>query len=315
MKKEIIGFIGLGNVGEKLAKNLINKKNKIFLFDINKNTYSRFENKNVHYCSNLKELSINCSVIITCLPSPSVINKVINNIMPFVKKNHLWIEMSTTDKSEMMRLAKLFKQKNANVLECPITGGEHRAASGNISIFVSGEKKNFRRAFPILSKMGHQILFCGEFGKASILKVITNYLASINLIALGEALSVAKKNNLNLGLAYNAIKISSGNSFVNETETKVILGGSYDVGFTMDLVKKDTDLFNKLANEFNIPVDLGRLAKKKFNKGLKKLGNKSYSTSIVRLIEEECKIKLRANNFPKKLKDTLLKQKGVEVII
>lgn len=313
MKTTSIGFIGLGNVGKKLANNLINKKNKIFLYDKNPKTYFYFKNKNVFLCKNFKDLVINSNIIITCLPSPVVVNNVINSLIPHISSSHLWIEMSTTDKDEMIRLSKIFKKKGGSVLECPITGGEHRATSGNISILAAGERKVFNRAFPVLSKMGHQILYCGKIGNASILKIITNYLASLNLLGIGEALAVSKKNNIDLGLTHKAINISSGNSFVNETETKVILSGSYDVGFTMDLVNKDIGLFNKLANQHNLQIDLGKILQKKFKKGLKEFGSRSFSTSIVKLIEDQGRIKMRAKNFPKELIDNFSKQKGIEV--
>ena len=244
MKNERIGFIGLGNVGEKLANNLVNSKNKLYIYDIDKKKYQNFISKNTHFCKNLKELAKNTQIIITCLPSPKSVNEVITKILPYINKSHLWIEMSTTDNKEMIRLSKKFFNKKAEVIEAPITGGEHRAQSGNISILTAGKKNNYIRAFPILSKLGHQILFCGKLGNASILKIITNYLASLHLIGIGEALAVAKKQKIDLGLTYKAIKISSGNSFVNETETQVILSGSYDVGFTMGLVNKDLSLFN-----------------------------------------------------------------------
>ncbi len=311
MKHKKVGFIGLGNVGSKLANNLLNKKTKLNIFDQNKKKYLNFKNKEVILCKNLKEIARNSEVIITCLPSPSSIDLVLKSILPYLNKKHLWIEMSTTDKNEMIRLNKIVSKKGVSVLEAPITGGEHRAKSGNISILVSGSKHNFKKSLPILSKIGHQILFCGKIGNASALKLITNYLASLHLIGLGEALAVAKKNQINLALTYNAIKISSGNSFVNETETKVILNGSYDVGFTMDLAKKDIDLFNNIADQYYIPVDLAKIIKKKFEHGINKLGKRSFSTSIVKLIENECKIKLRAKNFPKKLIDKQKKQNAV----
>ncbi len=313
MKNEVVGFIGIGNVGSKLANNLAKQNKKLYIFDLNKNTYSKFKSKNIIKCKNLDEISYNCSIIITCLPSPIAVNQVIDSLIPNIKRNHLWIEMSTTDKNEMIRLAKLIKKKGGEVLESPITGGEHKADSGNISILSAGERKNFNRAFPYLSKMGHQILFCGKLGNASILKLITNYLASLHLIGIGEALVVAKKHNINLDLAHKAIAISSGNSFVNDTETKVILSGSYDVGFTMDLVNKDLSLFNKLATEKSINVELGKIINKIFKKGIKHFGNRSFSTKIVKLIENEYKIKFRSKNFPKQLKDINPKQKGIEI--
>ena len=313
MITESIGFIGLGNVGEKLSKNLINTKNKVYLYDLNVKKYSKFKSKNIVFCKNIKELVINTNIIITCLPSPKSVDETIKVISPFINKSHLWIEMSTTDKNEMIRLSKIFVKKGGNVLEAPITGGEHRAKSGNISILCAGSKKNYNRAFPILSKMGHKIIYCGKIGNASILKVITNYLASLHLVGIGEALAVSKKHQIDLGLTYNAIKISSGNSFVNETETKVILGGSYNVGFTMDMVNKDINLFNKLAKEYNVPNELGKILVKKFNEGIKILGKRSFSTSIVKILEKKCNIKMRAKNFPKELIDSLPKQKGIEV--
>ena len=306
-----IGFIGIGNVGSHLANNLLKSKNNIYVYDKNINSYSNLINLKNKPCKNLQEIAIKSQIIITCLPSPKAVKNVIKTISKYLNKNHLWIEMSTTDKNEMIRLSKIVNSKGAKVLECPITGGEHRAKSGNISILAAGNKATFRKSFPILSLLGYEILYCGKIGNASILKVITNYLASLHLLGIGEALAVAKKNNLDLGLTYKAIKVSSGNSFVNETETKVILAGSYDVGFTMDLVNKDLNLFRKLGKNLNL--ELGNYLSRKFKHGMRVLGKKSFSTSVVKLIEDNEKIKLRAKNFPKQLVDNNKKQKAIQV--
>ena len=306
-----IGFIGIGNVGSHLANNLLKSKNNIYVYDKNIKSYSNLINLKNKPCKNLEEIAMKSQIIITCLPSPKAVKNVIKTISKYLNKNHLWIEMSTTDKNEMIRLSKIVNSKGAKVLECPITGGEHRAKSGNISILAAGNKTTFRKSFPILSLLGYKILYCGKIGNASILKVITNYLASLHLLGIGEALAVAKKNNLDLGLTYKAIKVSSGNSFVNETETKVILAGSYDVGFTMDLVNKDLNLFRKLGKNLNL--ELGNYLSRKFKHGMRVLGKKSFSTSVVKLIEENEKIKLRAKNFPKQLVDNNKKQKAIQV--
>ena len=306
-----IGFIGIGNVGSHLANNLLKSKNNIYVYDKNIKSYSNLINLKNKPCKNLEEIAMKSQIIITCLPSPKSVKNVIKTISKYLNKNHLWIEMSTTDKNEMIRLSKIVNLKGAKVLECPITGGEHRAKSGNISILAAGNKATFRKNFPILSLLGYEILYCGKIGNASILKVITNYLASLHLLGIGEALAVAKKNNLDLGLTYKAIKVSSGNSFVNETETKVILAGSYDVGFTMDLVNKDLNLFRKLGKNLNL--ELGNYLSRKFKHGMRVLGKKSFSTSVVKLIEKNEKIKLRAKNFPKQLVDINKKQKAIQV--
>ena len=155
-------------------------------------------------------------------------------------KDKIWLEMSTTDQSEIKRLAEKVKKKKAIPLDGPVSGGCHRAATGNIAIFVGGERKAFEKILPVLTVMGRKILHTGELGSATVLKVITNYLASAHLIALGEAWTIAKKSNLDLVKTYKGITVSSGNSFVHETESQVILNGSYNINFTMDLVLKDT---------------------------------------------------------------------------
>ena len=311
-----IGFIGLGNVGSKLANNILQADYNLFIYDLNKSTSNELVNKGAVWKNSVKEIVDNTSLIITCLPSPQAVTEVVegeSGMIDYINKKHLWIEMSTTDEKEMIRLSKLIELKGANVLEAPVTGGQHKAESGNISVLTAGKRENFNRAFPILSEIGFQVLYCGKLGNASTLKVATNYLASINLLSIGEALMVCKKYGIDLKSAYHGIRISSGNSFVHETESQVILNGSYDVGFTMDLACKDVGLFDKLTDKFNIPAAISKLMNKIFNEGLEKYGKRSFSTSIVKILEEQCNVNLRASDFPSQLIDYEPRKKGIEI--
>ena len=315
MNDKNIGFIGLGNVGSKIADNIIKNDYSLYVNDLDEKTAKSLVSKGAIFCKSIEELVQNVSVLITCLPSPESVKNVILKSLPNITNEHLWIEMSTTDEQDMRLLSNLVLDKKAEVLEAPITGGQHRAESGNISILVGGSKESFKRSFPILSCLGHQILHCGEIGKASTLKVVTNYLASINLLALGEALMVCKKYGIDLKTAFEGIKISSGNSFVHETESQVILNGSYDVGFTMDLVCKDIGLFDKLTKKYNIPAEISSLMIDIFERGILELGDRALSTSIVKILEDKCKEDLRAEGFPSFLEDKNPKQEAKEVII
>jgi len=317
MTDKNIGFIGLGNLGAKLANSILQANYNLFIYDLNKNSSIELVSKGAFWQNNIKNILLNSTVVITCLPSPQSIIDVIENSGEFINNisnKHLWIEMSTTDEVDIIRLSKLIESKGANVLEAPVTGGQHKAISGNISVLAAGSRKNFKRALPILSEIGYEILYCGKIGTASTLKVVTNFLASINLISLGEALMVCKKYGIDLKKAYQGIKISSGNSFVHETESQVILNGSYDVGFTMDLVCKDVGLFNKLTEKLNIPAELSPIILKIFNEGKMKYGYRSLSTSIVKLLEDKCNVNLRARGFPSQLQDKDSRKKGIELI-
>ena len=212
-----------------------------------------------------------------------------------LSKNKIWLEMSTTDESEVKRLGKLVMDKKAIPLDAPVSGGCHRAATGNIAIFVGGERNSFEKILPILTIMGRKVLHTGELGTASILKVITNYLASVHLAALGEAWTVAKKSKLNLNKTYKGIAVSSGNSFVHETESQVILNGSYNINFTMDLVKKDMNLFNELSKKLNTPLEISPFVLDIFKDAQKKYGSRAWSSMVVKRLEDKFGIDFRAD--------------------
>ena len=221
--------------------------------------------------------------------------------------------MSTTDEAEVKRIGKKVIARKAIPMDGPVSGGCHRAATGNIAIFVGGERKIFEKILPILTVMGRKVLHTGDLGSASILKVITNYLASVHLVALGEAWTVAKKSNLDLAKTYKGIMASSGNSFVHETESQVILNGSYNINFTMDLVLKDTGLFDDLAKKLKAPLEISPLVVDIFKDGQKKYGSKAWSSMIVKRMEDINKIDFRANGFPEELIDSESEEIGYEI--
>ena len=183
----------------------------------------------------------------------------------------------------------------------------------NIAIFVGGERDAFEKILPALTVMGRKILHTGKLGSASILKVITNYLASVHLAALGEAWTVAKKSNLDLSKTFKGIAVSSGNSFVHETESQVILNGSYNINFTMDLVLKDTGLFNNLANKLNTSLEISPKIVEIFKDAQKKFGSRAWSSMVVKRLEDLNNINFRSNGFPEELVDNELEEKGYEI--
>ncbi len=311
-----IGFIGLGNVGGKLAGSLLRNKFDLTVRDLDEKISKSFIDKGAKVANTVKELTKDADLIITCLPSPEVCSEVMeadDGVIHNLSKNKIWLEMSTTDESEVKRLGKLVAAKGAIPLDGPVSGGCHRATTGNIAIFVGGERKAFEKILHILTVMGRKVLHTGELGSASILKVITNYLASTHLAALGEAWAVAKKSNLDLVKTYKGIAVSSGNSFVHETESQVILNGSYNINFTMDLVVKDTTLFDNLANKLNTPLEISPLLVKIFKDGQKKYGSRAWSSMIVKRMEDKNNIEFRAKGFPSELVDTEPEERGYEI--
>jgi len=295
---------------------LLRNKFDLTVIDLDSSLTKDFLAKGASASNSPKELAQKVDLIITCLPSPSVCSEVMESqdgVINGLSKNKIWLEMSTTDSKEVKRIGELVKSKGAIPLDAPVSGGCHRATTGNIAIFVGGERKSFEKILPVLTTMGRKILHTGELGSASILKVITNYLASTHLAALGEAWAVAKKSNLDMNKTFKGIKISSGNSFVHETESQVILNGSYNINFTMDLVEKDMTLFNDLSKKLNIPLEISPLVLDIFKDAHKKYGSRSWSSMVVKRLEDNCKINFREKGYPDELIDNEPEEKGYAI--
>jgi 3-hydroxyisobutyrate dehydrogenase len=313
-----LGFIGLGNVGGKLAGSLLRNGFDLTVRDLDKAAAQPFLDKGAHWAESPKALAEACDLIVTCLPSPAIGARVMeadDGILAGLAPGKTWLEMSTTDETEVKRLAKKVEAKGASALECPVSGGCHRAATGNISIFVGGDRAAFERALPALSAMGRKILHTGPLGSASVLKVVTNYLAFVHLVAVGEALAVSKQAGADLATAFEAIRISSGTSFVHETESQVILNGSYNIGFTMDLVLKDIGLFEAVAERAGVPLEVSPLIARIFRDGQARYGARAWSSKIVKRLEDACGMDLRAPGFPAELEDDEPEVPGAEVAV
>jgi 3-hydroxyisobutyrate dehydrogenase len=298
------GYIGLGHLGGQLAASLLREGFPLVVHDRDRAAADPLIAKGAVWADSPKALAARCDAVITCLPSPAVSEAVLSGadgILAGLAKGGAWIEMSTLGRDEIRRLAALAEAKGIAVLESPVTGGVHKAAEGEITVLSGGDKALFERHKPALEAMGGQIFHMGPLGSAAVIKVITNMLAFIHLVADGEALMLAKRGGLDLAQAFHAIRASSGNSFVHETEGQLILNGSYDIDFTMDLACKDLGFAMGMSGEFGVPLELARRTAEIFQRGRTVYGGAAQSTQIVKLLEEALGTDLRAPGFPAKL--------------
>ena len=296
------GYIGLGNLGGKLAGSLARKGFDLTVHDVNKTLAEPLIAAGAKWADSPQALAAEVDALITCLPSPTVSELVLNKALETLKPGSTWIEMSTNDQDTILRLSKLAESKGITTLETPVTGGVHLAATGEITVIVGGDAAAFETHREAFQAMGKLIFHVGPIGSASVIKVITNMLAFIHLVAAGEALMLAKRGGLDLATAFHVIKASSGNSFVHETESQVILNGSYNINFTMDLACKDLGFAMKFGREFGVPLDLAALTTQTFIRAKEAYGGNAWSSQVVKLLEDALKTDLRAPGFPDELK-------------
>lgn len=309
-----VGFIGLGNVGGKLSGSLLRNGVDLTVHDLNAELVDAFVDQGAKRADGPAQLMRDCDAVITCLPSPAASAAVMDDMLPEVTDGKIWMEMSTTDEAEVKRLGAMVIERGGAAVDCPVSGGCHRAATGNISIFAGCDRATFERIAPFLKTMGRRVLHTGELGSASVLKVVTNYLATANLVTCCEALVTAKAAGMDLNTTYEAIKISSGTSFVHETESQVILNGSRDISFTMDLVKKDVGLFQEVADRSKVPLEIAPMLVEIFNDGIARFGERELSPNIIKRLEEATGLDIRAPGFPPEMTDDEPEEPGYEIV-
>lgn len=311
-----VGFIGLGNVGAKLAGSLVRNGFAVTVLDLDDSAMTPLLDAGAKRGESYALIGRDCDVVVTCLPSPAISALVMegeDGVLSAITPGTIWAEMSTTDEAEVKRLGALVQDKGALAVDCPVSGGCHRAATGNIAIFAGCERAVFEQLLPVLTAMGRRVLHTGDLGSASVLKVVTNYLATANLLTLCEALVTSKAAGLDLATAYEGIRISSGNSFVHETESQVILNGSRDINFTLDLVLKDIGLFQSVADRAAVPLEINPLMISIIKDGIARYGEREWSPNIIKRLEEAVGVEVLANGFPAEMIDDEPEEPGYEI--
>ena len=312
-----VGFIGLGNVGARLANTLHRNGMDLQVLDASEAALKPFRDLEVPVAISPASMAHACNLVITCLPSPAICAQVLegsSGILEGITAGTIWAEMSTTDAAEVKRLGAMVKAAGGDAVDCPVSGGCHRAATGNISILAGCDRSVFERVLPVLTTLGRRVLHTGELGTASSLKVVTNYLATANLVSVCEALVTCKASGLDLNVAYEAIRVSSGNSFVHETEGQIILNGSRNIDFTMDLVLKDIGLFQEMAADAGVELEISPLLIEIFKDGAAKYGPRANSPSIIERLESQCGVRAVADGFPESIVDDEPEEPGKEIV-
>lgn len=309
------GFIGLGAVGGKLAGNLLKNGEALVVFDLDPARIQAFVALGAQAGGSAAEVMRSCPVTITSLPSPAASQAVMDDMLPEMAPRKIWIEMSTTDPDMVVQQSARVAETGALMVEAPVSGGCHRAATGNISVFAGCDRAAFEMVLPLLTILGRKVLHTGAVGTASKLKVMTNYLATVNLLSLCEALTTMAAAGLDLATTYEAIRISSGTSFVHETESQLILSGNRNVDFTMDLVLKDIGLFQTLADMHDVPLEISPQIIAMMKDGQARYGARAQSDRMIERLEEATGLDVTAPGFPTELVDDEPPGRGAEIIV
>ena len=293
-----LAYIGLGNLGEHIAMNLVKDGHEVAVFDLNRAAGDALVAAGARFADSAADAATGADAVFTCLPSTKAIEMVFAEIVPVMAPGATWIDNSTNDYDLIVDLGERAAAAGIRAIEAPVTGGVHLARSGEITVILGGADDAVADHMALFQVIGKRIFHVGAIGQASKIKAITNMLAFIHLVADGEALMLAKKGGIDLKTAWEVIQASSGNSFVHETEGQLVLNGSYQIDFTFDLALKDLGFIDQMSREYDVPVELASLTRQTYIRGKAQYGGDAESPMIVKLLEDACGTDLRAPGFP-----------------
>jgi 3-hydroxyisobutyrate dehydrogenase len=303
-----IGCVGIGNIGRHLAANLLSAGFDVTVHDLDRDAAAELIAAGAHWADSPADVARACDSVITCLPSVKATVAVVEGERGLVegfRPGGTWIDMSTNDRHELLRLSHRLRTLGVETLEAPVTGGAHNASSATITVLVGGDEATYQRHLAMFHAVGGRVFFLGALGQAAVIKVITNMLAFVHIAASAEAYMLATKAGIDMRLAWEIIRASSGNSFIHETESTTILSGSYDIGFSLDLSCKDLGFAMELGRSYGVPLDIASVVDQLNIRARSAYGGDAGSPMVAKLLEEACHTELRASGFPATLDEYL----------
>jgi len=297
LQKKTIGFVGVGTMGKPMSLTLMRAGYPLIAYDINPKPLEELKEKGAAIGHSIKEVAGQSNIIITMLPNPEVVEKVMlgeNGVIEGVRSNAIIIDMSTIDPSVSRRIAQVFLSKSIKMLDAPVSGAQWGAEAGTLTIMVGGDEAVFHECLNIFQAMGKNIFYCGPNGNGGVVKVINNLLSGIQTIASAEVLSVGVKAGVDLKVLADVIGVSSGrNDFITFFGPAKAFKGDFEPGFKLELMAKDLGIAMTLAKEQGVPLFMGALAHQLYLY-MRSIGLGGKDVSIVtKVYEDLTNIKLR----------------------
>ena len=254
-----VGFIGLGIMGQPMARNLIKAGFELVVTTHKQAVIDAFRALGAEGAKNAAEIAETCEVIITMLPNSPQVRSVAlgaDGIVKTAKPGTVLIDMSSVDPVESQKIAAELAKKGIEMLDCPVSGGEPKAIDGTLSVMAGGKKELFEKYLPVLRAMASSVVYVGGIGSGNVAKLANQMIVAANIGILAEALTFAKKAGTDPELVYQAIRGGLAGSTVMDAKAPMMLEGNYEPGFRISLHIKDLNNALNAAHAVNMPVPM-----------------------------------------------------------
>ena len=254
--KPTIGFIGAGNMGLPMIKNLIKKGFQLNVYDINPKITKRLDKDNIKTVNNLRAVANN-KFIISILPDTQNVESVFNTasgIISYLKPGTIVIDMSTISSSSAIEIGKVLQKQQIEFLDAPVSGGVKGALNANLSIMVGGKKDTYKKSLGILNSLGENVIYAGKLGMGQVFKMCNQIMVGSHIQSMCEAFALCKSKGGDLKLLKETLIGGSANPWMLENLGNDVITKNEHAGFRIDVQLKDLKLASEAAFESGVPL-------------------------------------------------------------
>jgi len=260
-----VGFIGVGNMGNPMAGNVLKAEFPMTVFDLNPKAMENLIQAGATRAASPGEVVDNSEIVLTSLPASPDVEAIYlepGGLVDRAKPGTILIDLSSVLPSTPRRIEPRAKARGVHFLEAPVSGGVSGARAATLAIMVGGDAEPLERARPVLRAIGPNIFHVGPVGAGNIVKAINNMMACVNGVAMMEGLAVGVKAGIDPMMVYEVVKASSGGSKALERIPRALIPRDFEPGFKVALMNKDLDTFTTIAKELHVPVSFAHDAQR-----------------------------------------------------
>ena len=284
-----VGFIGLGNMGNPMAGNVLKNGHALTVFDKNARAMENLVEAGAKGAASAAEVLERADVVLTCLPGTPEVEALYlgdSGLAGLAKRGAAFVDLSSVLPSTPRKLEAACKARGVDFLEAPVSGGVTGARAATLAIMTGGDAAVLERVRPILACIGPNIYHVGAAGAGNTVKAINNMMSSVNALAMMEGLIVGIKAGLDLKTIADIVKTSSGNSNALARVDRALIPRNFEPGFKVQLMNKDLDTFNSIARELHVPVSFANVAQR-YQQAALAAGLGEKDTSVIFTIIEK----------------------------
>jgi len=260
-----VGFIGLGNMGNPMAGNILKSGFPVTVFDKNPKAMENLVQAGAKAGASARQVVENVEVLLTCLPGTPEVETLYlepGGLVELAKPGNVLVDLSSVLPSTPRKIEPRARARGVEFLESPVSGGVTGARAATLAVMTGGDAAVLERVRPILRSIGPNIYHVGAVGAGNTVKAINNMMASVNALAMMEGMVLGVKAGLDLKMLYDIVKDSSGNSNALARVPRALIPRNFEPGFKVQLMNKDLDTFNTIARELHVPVSFSNVAQR-----------------------------------------------------